>query len=1160
MRLWIRRSLVALLGGLALFAQAPEPAISRATVTAVPGVDGSLDLFIVVSGARPLFDWGHAAPAALPCEWNVRSLDEASFAGSCAGLFSTQGLKTQGGVAFAPMAAVLHQAGYRTVEISVNSPDWTDPAPAQAGWAIHHDESITMYAAVSRSLSDLPPPLAILLDRWHTPPTEPPPLLFALLLVLVLPSGVALIIRSRSGPRTPVIALHWLQTGTWILWLFVLPPSQILALLSRLPEGSGARLPLGVLLLALPPVAANTLSFLLLARGPHAKAPGRLGFLRRPLLLETGLALLFCTAPIAVAQDLQGVRSPLSAVALVLVAAMTVLLLAVFGGTRDLSALENGDLRDRVLQMAKQAGAQVKGIFVIHNRLPHEANAFADVRGRRVLLSADFLARLPRREVDALLAHEIGHLRSRLAVRVTKVYEAYAVAYFMTWLAKPILAGAAAYAEPVLLFSTILGLVAVAAMSRSREYAADAASARITNDRCALMAGLGRVAAMHETPLAWGPMAGLILSHPSYRNRALRLANQAGMAEWRALQILETPDSLYGPSAGVRSPDLAARYPTASRYPGGEPCFSATAKAGHAASSAWLMRAAVLSPLLALAYAISRFAGGGWIGTGIFAITLGPVWMSTALLLRWWHTRFLRKMACRIAAKLPAGGPGEMVGLWPGEDTGAVQGFWAWDIGRVTFSGDRWMYEGERARFSIPRDQIGPVEIVATPGTGFRLTSLGVPWGAGVFSVRPIAGGSRKHVQRLLDRWMESATQPGGSLPPGAANAYPDPAIGSAGATSASGISLLAQAVMLWLLAAAALGFLPDFALSRVAVWAAPLLYLAASLPQIMRRRSAPSTAPAKPGESKAEQLKQQESIALAANRLFLAARRNPDWQAAEASFAEGCEQCARLLQINPHHLLGLKIWASGLLLHAARKPRQEAIRLYREAEEKWAGALEISRYDPTLITALAHAQLRRATLDGDGTSGQLLKEARANLENALCLCPSSDYALVLRAQALAELSKRHPGPRTDQALADALESFEAAAAGAKDPSRVLRGQAVIRLAQGIRASGEASVLLFRQAKERFLAAESREPGAGAYSAACACARLGETDECRHWLEKSGEPGVKISPDELALSPHFESVRWTDWFQALVHAHDTDPASYSEAGAVSTNDTSLTSP
>lgn len=134
----------------------------------------------------------------------------------------------------------------------------------------------------------------------------------------------------------------------------------------------------------------------------------------------------------------------------------------------------------------------------------------------------------------------------------------------------------------------------------------------------------------------------------------------------------------------------------------------------------------------------------------------------------------------------------------------------------------------------------------------------------------------------------------------------------------------------------------------------------------------------------------------------------------------------------------------------------------------------------------------------------------------------------------LFEQSKRSPGEETDRDLAGARAIFDAAAATTTEPAKIHRGAAAILFAQGMRVEGEERARLLREALEKFLSSEALEAGTGAYRAACVYARLGEEEECRNWLEKSREPGILVTRDELAEESHFDDVRQHDWFQALI--------------------------
>jgi hypothetical protein len=240
------------------------------------------------------------------------------------------------------------------------------------------------------------------------------------------------------------------------------------------------------------------------------------------------------------------------------------------------------------------------------------------------------------------------------------------------------------------------------------------------------------------------------------------------------------------------------------------------------------------------------------------------------------------------------------------------------------------------------------------------------------------------------------------------------------------------------------------------------------------------------------------------------------------------------LLEISPRHLVGLRIWGNALFFSAPRKPLAEANRLFSEAGEKLSSALSVAPGDPDVMANLAFTLLRRAELDQGAPAHEFVARARELCEAAFEIRPDFEYARILWARALGQQAKRFPGGEMVGVLAEAREYFKDTAVTAGVTSANLRGIALILLAQAIEAAGDESVRLLRQAKRKFIEAETLEPGTGAYRAACVCARLDEQAECRHWLEQSQEPGRFITGEEVAAEPHFRSVRDYEWFQELL--------------------------
>src|SRR5262249_17001299 len=84
--------------------------------------------------------------------------------------------------------------------------------------------------------------------------------------------------------------------------------------------------------------------------------------------------------------------------------------LRIVAARENAEALTSGELRDRLFALAAAAKVRLRQVYVLPMRRARIANAFA-VRRDVVLVTDHLLENLSRREVDAVLAHEISHLR-----------------------------------------------------------------------------------------------------------------------------------------------------------------------------------------------------------------------------------------------------------------------------------------------------------------------------------------------------------------------------------------------------------------------------------------------------------------------------------------------------------------------------------------------------------------------------------------------------------------------------------------------------------------------------------------------------------------------------------------------------------------------------
>ncbi|HVZ46289.1 MAG TPA: M48 family metallopeptidase [Ramlibacter sp.] len=165
--------------------------------------------------------------------------------------------------------------------------------------------------------------------------------------------------------------------------------------------------------------------------------------------------------------------------------------------------LQDETLKRRVTELMRRCGFAAKGLFVMDgSRRSAHANAYFTGFGaaKRVVFYDTLLAKLSPDEVDAVLAHELGHFKykhitKRIALMLTLSFVGFALlgwlasrAWFYTGLGvRPSLAGAPNDALALLLFLLVVPVFAffvsplAAQLSRRHEFQADAFAAEQTS-------------------------------------------------------------------------------------------------------------------------------------------------------------------------------------------------------------------------------------------------------------------------------------------------------------------------------------------------------------------------------------------------------------------------------------------------------------------------------------------------------------------------------------------------------------------------------------------------------------------------------------------------------------------------------------------------------
>ena len=213
-----------------------------------------------------------------------------------------------------------------------------------------------------------------------------------------------------------------------------------------------------------------------------------------------------------------------------------------------LSALEEGSLKDRLIDLSDRAGFKAKTIQVMDgSKRSGHSNAFFTGFGkfRRIVLYDTLIDQLSEEELEAVLAHEIGHYKKghipkMIAISALMMLLAFWIIdllissslFYESFGFSPIIFGEIGnLGVALLLFSLLGGLVTFwtspvfNSMSRKHEYEADAFARDAVGDWKPLSQALRKLSEKNLSNLNPHPLySGFHYSHPTLleRERAMR--------------------------------------------------------------------------------------------------------------------------------------------------------------------------------------------------------------------------------------------------------------------------------------------------------------------------------------------------------------------------------------------------------------------------------------------------------------------------------------------------------------------------------------------------------------------------------------------------------------------------------------------------------------
>ena len=146
-----------------------------------------------------------------------------------------------------------------------------------------------------------------------------------------------------------------------------------------------------------------------------------------------------------------------------------------------------------VAARCKQAGVPLVKLGIVDDGNPN-AFTFGHTRGdARIWVTRGLLERLDERELDAVLTHEIGHVKNRDFIVMT-VAAVVPMVLYLIWVVGRTGRDQARYVAIAAYIGWIISRFTLLALSRAREYAADHWSCQATGDGDALCSALVKVA------------------------------------------------------------------------------------------------------------------------------------------------------------------------------------------------------------------------------------------------------------------------------------------------------------------------------------------------------------------------------------------------------------------------------------------------------------------------------------------------------------------------------------------------------------------------------------------------------------------------------------------------------------------------------------------
>lgn len=208
--------------------------------------------------------------------------------------------------------------------------------------------------------------------------------------------------------------------------------------------------------------------------------------------------------------------------------------------------LEPGELHNRIDEIASSMGLNLTRISVIDDKDSPLTNAAAINlhNNSQVIFTESLIKNLSKDEVDAVVAHEIGHCVDANCWELSGLYKFGILLVFLAAMAAAerwigTLSPSLQFLQYVKWLSLfVLPPLAVKWYSRQREHEADANYGILANPQ-ACVSGLYKLHLLSEIPISRPVWSQLASTHPSLEHRIKQIASQYNVTESELKQIFE---------------------------------------------------------------------------------------------------------------------------------------------------------------------------------------------------------------------------------------------------------------------------------------------------------------------------------------------------------------------------------------------------------------------------------------------------------------------------------------------------------------------------------------------------------------------------------------------------------------------------------------------